>query len=255
MNKKALIIGGSSGIGRATVEKLASESFDVTIVHRDRRQGMTEFEAFTKELQGRYESKIITFNIDATDKEKVKEAVAQMAGGPCFHLVLHAISRGSLKTLNPTNPPFLQAKDLQITLEAMSLNVQIWLEYLMEHKILGNDSRFITLTSEGKSRYWAGYGAVALAKASLETLTNYLAIEMSKQGIRFNCIMAGVTDTPSLRLIPGYEKLIAHTKERNPYGRLTEPQDVADVVYLLSRPEAKWINGALIHVDGGEHLV
>ena len=70
-----------------------------------------------------------------------------------------------------------------------------------------------------------------------------------------NIIQAGVTDTPSLRLIPGSEELIEQSKNRNPYKRLTTPEDVANTVYLLAQPEASWINGALIHVDGGEHLI
>ena len=41
---------------------------------------------------------------------------------------------------------------------------------------------------------------------------------------------------------------------RNPLGRLTTPEDVANAVFLLTRPEASWINGALLHVDGGEHI-
>ncbi|MEQ8240497.1 MAG: SDR family oxidoreductase [Cyclobacteriaceae bacterium] len=56
-------------------------------------------------------------------------------------------------------------------------------------------------------------------------------------------------------MIPNSDKLIKESIERNPYKRLTTPEDVANVVYLLCKPEADWINGTLIHVDGGEHLV
>ncbi len=66
--------------------------------------------------------------------------------------------------------------------------------------------------------------------------------------------MAGVTDTESLRMIPGSEELKKHSIKRNPFNRLTLPKDVANVVYLLSKDEASWINGELIKVNGGEHL-
>jgi len=55
-------------------------------------------------------------------------------------------------------------------------------------------------------------------------------------------------------MIPGSDEIKKITQNRNPFGRLTTPQDVANVVSLLCRPEAAWINGCVIPVDGGEHL-
>ena len=82
-----------------------------------------------------------------------------------------------------------------------------------------------------------------------------MAVELATKGMTVNTIQAGVTDTRSLRLIPGSEDLIKETERRNPFGRMTTPEDVANFIYLLSLPEASWINGTLIHVDGGEHLI
>jgi enoyl-[acyl-carrier protein] reductase I len=55
-------------------------------------------------------------------------------------------------------------------------------------------------------------------------------------------------------MIPGSDKIKEITIQRNPFNRLTRVEDVANVVYLLSKDEASWINGAVIPVDGGEHL-
>tara|TARA_R110000850_G_scaffold140828_5_gene262400 strand:- start:553 stop:723 length:171 start_codon:yes stop_codon:yes gene_type:complete len=55
-------------------------------------------------------------------------------------------------------------------------------------------------------------------------------------------------------MIPGSDYLKKQSIQRNPFGRLTKPEDVADVVYLLSQKEASWINGAIIPVDGGESI-
>ena len=65
---------------------------------------------------------------------------------------------------------------------------------------------------------------------------------------------AGITETPALAAIPGSAQLKAQARLRNPLGRLTTPQDVAGVVYLLSRDEAAWVNGCVLRVDGGEHV-
>ena len=74
-------------------------------------------------------------------------------------------------------------------------------------------------------------------------------------GIKANCIQAGVTETKSLRMIPGYQKIIENAMQRNPNNRLTTPEDVANAVYLLTTDEAKWITGTVIKVDGGESLM
>ncbi len=64
-----------------------------------------------------------------------------------------------------------------------------------------------------------------------------------------------MTDTPALRRIPGNDILIENAIARNPYHRLTTPEDVARIISLLVRPEAGWINGAIIAADGGENIV
>lgn len=251
--KKALILGGSSGIGKATVEKLALSFDEIIIIHRDRKIGTEAVEQWMSELRLQTACSLKNFNIDATDSSKVNETLDQING--TFQLVLHAITRGNLGSLNPTSSKVLKLEDLQLTMDAMCFNVQLWNNLLIRKNLLTKGSKFITLTSEGSSRSWGGYAAVGIAKSALETLTKYLAVEMSALEIRYNCIHAGVTDTPSLRLIPDNDELIAFTENRNPYKRLTKPEDVANAIYLLSLPEANWINGSIIHVDGGEHLV
>ncbi len=112
----------------------------------------------------------------------------------------------------------------------------------------------LSFTSEGSTRAWRNYAAVSAAKAALEAITRNIALEFAGEGIKANCIQAGVTDTASLRAIPGADLLKSHSLKRNPNKRLTTPEDVADVVYLMAKDEAAWINGAVIPVDGGEHI-
>jgi len=95
---------------------------------------------------------------------------------------------------------------------------------------------------------------VAAAKVALESISRAIAVEMAPYGIRSNIVQAGVTDTPALRLIPGSAHLKAAARRKNPFGRLTTPEDVARVIHLLCLPEAAWINGEVIRVDGGEHV-
>jgi NAD(P)-dependent dehydrogenase (short-subunit alcohol dehydrogenase family) len=116
------------------------------------------------------------------------------------------------------------------------------------------DARVFGLTSEGNDLAWKGYAAVSAAKVALEAIARSIAMEFAPHGVRCNVLQPGVTETPALAAIPGSEHLRASARRRNPFGRLTTPADVANVVYLLSLDEAAWVNGALLRVDGGEHI-
>ena len=258
MEKWALIIGGSSGMGLATSQKLSKNGFNLIIIHRDRRSLMPVFNEHLDEMKktGR---KVISFNVDGTNKERINETLALITAqipNLSFDLIMHALSRGNLKPfVSKEDQPTLTAQDIALTIDAMATNVLTWVQTLKDHFLLKSGSRLVTLTSAGSARYWKGYGAVAMAKSSLEILSKYLAVELASFGVRVNCINAGITDTPSLRFIPNYEELIEEASNRNPLGRMTLPEDIANAIYLLTLPESNWINGNVMFVDGGEHLM
>ncbi len=162
---------------------------------------------------------------------------------------------GSLAT-PPTysDDAFIEEEDLQLTIHAMGTSLLGWTQELPRRGLFAPDARVLGLTSEGNQVAWKGYAAVAAAKVALQSISRAIAVEMAHYGIRSNIVQAGVTDTPALRLIPGSAHLKAAARRRNPFRRLTTPEDVARVIYLLSLPEAAWINGEVIRVDGGEHI-
>jgi NAD(P)-dependent dehydrogenase (short-subunit alcohol dehydrogenase family) len=125
---------------------------------------------------------------------------------------------------------------------------------LFERKLFADDARIFGLTSEGNQVAWRGYAAVAAAKATLESLARSIAVEYAPHGIRCNVIQPGITETAALAAIPGSDQMKAQARMRNPFHRLTTPIDVANAIYLLSLDDAAWMNGAVIRVDGGEHI-
>jgi NAD(P)-dependent dehydrogenase (short-subunit alcohol dehydrogenase family) len=149
---------------------------------------------------------------------------------------------------------YIDEEDLQQTIHAMGTSLLGWVQELQRRGLFAADARVVGLTSEGNEVAWKGYAAVAAAKVALESISRAIAVEMAPYGIRSNIVQAGVTDTPALRLIPGSAQLKAQARRRNPFGRLTTPEDVARVIHLLCLPEAAWINGDVIRVDGGEHI-
>ena len=120
---------------------------------------------------------------------------------------------------------------------------------------MGPGGRIFAMTSAGGARVWKTYGAVSAAKAALESHIRQLALELAPLWITANSIMAGVTDTPALRKIPVSDEMIQLARRKNPSGRLTTPGDVAEAIGLLSRPQAHWVTGNVICVDGGEFIV
>lgn len=163
---------------------------------------------------------------------------------------LHTLAR------RPAYPDrsYIDDEDLQRTIHSMGTSVLGWAQALLERGLFAEDARIFGLTSEGNEVAWKGYAAVAAAKVALESIARSMAVELAPYGIRSNVIQAGVTDTAALRAIPGSAQLKAQARLRNPFGRLTTPADVANVIYLLSTSEAAWINGEVIRVDGGEHI-
>ena len=159
-------------------------------------------------------------------------------------------------TSQPVYPStsYLDEEDFGRTILAMGTSLLGWTQELHSRGLFAPDSRIFGMTSEGNEVAWKGYAAVSAAKVSLESLARSIAVEFAPYGVRCNIIQAGVTDTPALRAIPGSDQLKSQARLRNPGGRLTTPEDVAGVIYLLSLAEASWINGELIRVDGGEHI-
>ncbi len=148
----------------------------------------------------------------------------------------------------------IEDEDMARTIYSMGTSLLTWTQKLSQQKLFADDARVLGLTSEGNTVAWRGYAAVSAAKVALESVSRSIAVEFAPQGIRSNIIQAGVTDTKALQAIPGSDRMKSVARLKNPFKRLTTPEDVADVVSLLARDEAQWINGALIRADGGEQI-
>ncbi|MCM8570097.1 SDR family oxidoreductase [Gramella jeungdoensis] len=253
----ALILGGSSGLGYASAKKLAKHGMNIIIIHRDRRTEIPDIEEAFDEIRAsgvKFES----FNADAVKKEsreelieKIKEILGEKGK---IRTLLHSIAKGNLKPMIGDDQ-ILENIDLQLTIDAMALSLYDWTQAIFRNKLFTKDARVISFTSDGNKKAWKNYAAVSAAKVTLEALTRSIALEFARYGVRANCIQAGITVTRSFQMIPGNETLRVHALKHNPFRRLTVPDDVANVVYLLSKDEASWITGTIIPVNGGEHLM
>ncbi len=195
---------------------------------------------------------------------RAAEAVAQLAreldvpAATVQTAVGHLLERGvgALRTLQaPTyGDVLLDEEDMARTVYAMGTSLLSWVQDLHRLGLFAADARVLGLTSEGNTTAWKGYAAVAAAKVALESVSRAIAVEFAPYGIRSNILQAGVTPTPALKLIPGSARMQAVAEARNPFRRTTTPEAVADFIALMCLDEAAWVNGALIRVDGGEHI-
>lgn len=195
---------------------------------------------------------------------RADEAVSQLAAelGVPAESVSAAVARliergvGAVHALQATSygDTLLDEEDMARTIHAMGTSLLAWVQDLHRLRLFAGDARVLGLTSEGNTTAWKGYAAVAAAKAALESVSRAIAVEYAPYGIRSNIIQAGVTSTPALKLIPGSAAMQAVAQRRNPFRRTTTPEAVADFIALMCLDEAAWVNGALIRVDGGEHI-
>jgi NAD(P)-dependent dehydrogenase (short-subunit alcohol dehydrogenase family) len=259
----ALILGASSGFGEATALELARLGYNIFGVHLDRRAGLKHVEEITGQLRAAGREAVF-FNINAADAEKRKEVIARIEEEfgkrpGTVRVLLHSVAFGTLT-------PYIGAEkgeekeavtpsQMDMTLDVMAHSLVYWTQDLVSRGLMESGGRIYAMTSSGGTRVWATYGPVSAAKAALESHIRQLALELAPKGITANAIRAGVTSTPSSRKIPGYEAIEAFARERNPHGRITTTQDVAAAIGVLAQPNAYWITGNVIGVDGGEDVV
>jgi len=248
----AVILGGSSGLGLASAHKLAANGFNICIVHRDRKSSLPQLNDEVSVMKSKG-VEVITLNKDAMNTETHTEVINAISDHSVTVLV-HSVAKGSLKPMFSETETQLSKQDFDLTIHSMAISWYEWTKALIKANKFTKDVRNIAFTSEGNTKVWPGYGAVSAAKVTLEALMRSMAIELAPLGIKSNCIQAGTTQTASFAMIPGSEQLAEAAKQRNPFNRMTEAEDVANAVYLLTTQEAAWINGIILKVDGGESL-
>jgi enoyl-[acyl-carrier protein] reductase III len=271
---RLLVLGASSGIGAGCARVFARHGYDIYGVHLDRRPAMPRVRQLITELEG-HGAAVRFFNGNAAAPEQRAEVVQALSDelgpeGARIDVLLHSLAFGSLGPFVP--PPGgkpLRERQLAMTFEVMAGSLAWWTRDLVAAGLLGNPprevqpspsldaaprhgARVFAMTSAGTQRAWPSYGPVSAAKAGLDAIVRQLAIELAPRGVTVNSILAGVTLTPALEVIPGHERMIEQAQIRNPSGRLTQPEDIGHCLLELSRPGTQWMTGNCIRVDGGE---
>ena len=262
----ALILGGSSGMGEATALALAKAGYKICGIHLDFRAALAHVDEVKAAIESAG-SEALYINMNAADDEKragaletlgARFAESRKAGkDPYVRVVMHSLAFGSLVPFITDDPKSaVDRKKMEMTQDVMANSLVYWVQDLYRGGFLGAGSKVYAMTSEGSTRVVPSYGVVSSAKAALESHVRQLAMELGrlKSGITVNAIRAGVTMTPALMKIPEHDMIIASATARNPTGRMTTTQDVANAIVALSGDGTDFISGEIIGVDGGEYV-
>ncbi len=258
----ALILGASSGFGGAAAVELAKHGYNIFGVHLDRQITMPNVVQIIKKIE-KLGQHAVFFNINAADPIKREEVLDEIRERfdadkehPKIKVLIHSLAFGALKPyFGKTAQDVISQAQMTMTLDVMAHSLVYWTQELVFKNLLAEGGRIFALTSAGSQTVIPSYGAVSAAKAALESHIRQISVELGFMKVTANAIMAGVTDTPALKKIPGSDKMLESAKAKNPGGRLTLPEDVAKAIALLCEDSASWISGNVIGVDGGEYIV
>ena len=232
----ALVTGGASGMGLATVEKLARDGFSVVMVDRAAEQAAREearLRAAGLDVQARV--------LDLTDEAAVRALVQALP--PISALVNNAGVFDERRFMEATSEDFRRAYEVNL-IAAATLSQEV-------ARRMPDGGRIVNIASRAYlgARNHPHYVA---SKAALVGYTRASAMELAPRGILVNAIAPGLIDTPILRALTP-ERLAAQLALQ-PTGKAGRPEDIAQAVAFLVSPQMGFITGQVLFVDGGKSL-
>lgn len=240
----ALVTGGAGGIGRAVCRRLVRDGWRVAVGHRSDPERARQL---VEEL-GAGGGEAAAVGADLAEEGGARalvEATAARFGGLGL-LVLAAAP--------PIAPaPFEVARwaDVQRHLDVQVRSAFLLAQEALPHLRAHPHGKLVAVSSQaGEGAPPPRWTAYAVAKAALAALVRGLAQELGPLGITANCVAPGMTDTALVGSIP--EKVRLMVARQAPLRRLAAPEDVAGAVAWLASPEADYVTGETVHVNGGQ---
>jgi enoyl-[acyl-carrier protein] reductase III len=239
--KTALITGGSRGIGRAIALGLAENGVDIVVNYVRHRKDAEATVAAIEEKGVRCLAVKANVAREA-DVDRMFEEI-----GTTYDRLDILVSNAASGVLKPVMELTPRHWDW-----AMDINARALLS-LSQHavRMMTQGGQIMAVSSLGAVRAVPNYTVVGSSKAALESLVRHLAVELGPRGITVNTISAGVVDTDALKKFPNRDEIISESLRRTPLGRLTTPEDVANLALFLCSDLSGMINGQTLVVDGG----
>ncbi len=239
VNKTAFVTGGSRGIGAAIVRKLAGEGADVAFTYVS---GVTEAQVLVKELEAAG-SKALAIQANSAEAEAVSSAVATAAAH--FGKIDILVNNAGVGIMG--NFDEFSIADFDKTMDINLKGVFVAIQAAMKH--MGEGGRIINIGSTNATRMPFEGGAVyAASKAAIQGLTTALSRDLGPRGITINNLQPGPVNTA---LNPENGPFADFLRTQTAIGRYAQPNEVASFVAYLAGPDAGYITGASLNIDGG----
>lgn len=229
--RRALVTGGTAGIGREAARLLAAAGAQVVITGRDRERGA----AAAVELGVRFVA------ADLSDVESVRSLVAQC--GPVDVIVNNAASFPGALTVDQDLASFERTFDTNVR------GTYFLVAALVPGMLERGGGSIVNVTSMVAFKGVAGASTYSASKAAVESLTRTWAAEFGPRGVRVNSVAPGPTAT---------EGVVAEWGDTNdelgralPLGRTARPSEIAEAILFLASPRSSFITGSTLHADGG----
>ncbi len=237
--RNALVTGGSRGIGRAIVERLAGAGMDVTFTYLGNEAAANEVVSANPGL------KITAVKVDARDSAAARQ---------CVEAVIERVGRidvlvNNAGVIRDNLLPLLEDDDLKTVFATNIEGVFNFCRAVVPFMMSKRYGRIINISSVSADKGGRGQTNYAASKGAINSFTKSLAVEVGRRGIRVNAVAPGVIETEmsqEVRDLAGDEIISNIVLKR--YGL---PSEIADAVWFLSSDLASYVTGQILSVDGG----
>lgn len=242
MARVALVTGAGRGIGAATAERLAQDGWDVVVNYRETAEGAESVRSVVEAMGQR--ALVVKADVARLDQveEMVRLAVEEL--GSIDAVVNNAGIYKRAKLAELDHADWHEALDVNLT------GAYYVVKSALPH--LGAGARIVNVSSvlgAIGSKHGAHYAA---AKGGVVAFTKSLARELAPAGILVNCVAPGAIATDMIG--DDTAEARARREKEIPLGRVGQPQEIAGVVSFLLGPDAAYVTGQVLHVNGGLHL-
>ena len=252
MKGKTLVItGATKGIGKATAYRFAKAGVNVAFTYNSNKESA---DAIAQDMMDQYGIKAKAYPLNILDTDEFKplfEAIDEDFDRVDF-FVSNAMIYG--RSVVGGYGKFMKLRPKKGLTNIWTATVGAFVAGSQEaakrmQKVGGG--AIVTLSSTGNLIYIDNYAGHGTNKAAVEAMSRYAAVELGEIGIRVNAVSGGPIETDALRAFTNYEEVKAETVKRSALNRMGTPEDLAGAIYFLCTPEASWITGQTLVVDGG----
>ena len=240
-DKVAIVTGGANGIGWETVKLFTQEGAKVAVADYQ----VQEAKAKIKTLSSDFEGKVVAFQVDVTDRNSVDQMVQAVIDtfGKINILINNAgITKDAMLSKMTT-------ENFQRVLEVNLNGVFHCTQAVLPHLLANGSGRIINTSSVSGVYGNVGQTNYAASKSALIGMTKTWGKELGRKGITVNAVAPGFIETSMVESVP--EIVLDQLKQTIPLQRLGKPEDIANAYLYLASDEANYVNGAVLHVDGG----